>query len=106
MYVLCICGKLCTSKAGLTLHQRGCKLAIDALAAGTPTVVESHVESHIEYIQQVREMVDLVNELAFDADKALKSRNKSAGRRARINLLKLRDMIVPMREEILEKMKE
>jgi hypothetical protein len=105
MFVSCICGKLCTSKAGLVLHQRMCDKACDAIKAGLPTTHESHIQPYIDYHQNIKCLINIVSDIANDADKALKTGNKSAGRRSRVKLLELRDMIIPLRDEILNNMK-
>lgn len=104
---ICVCGKLCTSKPGLTLHQRHCKKAQLAIKEGEPTVKQTNIiEPEMEYVKEVQELVDMVKDLAVDAHRAMTENNKSAGRRARIALTALKNKITPLRQTILEKMKQ
>jgi hypothetical protein len=102
---VCICGKVCTSKAGLILHHRNCEEAQKALKEGGSAVQESDVqEPEIQYVPEVQEIVSLVKEMAFDAHRAIQEGNKSAGRRARNSLNELKHKITPLRKLILSKM--
>lgn len=104
--IRCICGKLCTSKPGLTLHQRNCGEAQEAIKAGQPATLASGViEPEIKYIQEVQELSDLVKDLVVDAHQAIVDRNKSAGRRARASLIQLKERITPLRKQILKSMR-
>ena len=103
---ICICGKLCTSIQGLILHQRHCQQAKDAISDNKKTTQDSDIiEPHPKYCDESQEFIDLADLIAFDSNKAISNNNKSAGRRARVNLLRLREMIIPLREKILTKMK-
>lgn len=104
--LFCICGKLCTSKAGLTLHQVKCKQAKSALNSGKPAIRETDIIiPHGEYEPEVKMFIDLAEEIAYDAHLALSSKNKSAGRRARTAMIKMRKNITPLRAKILESIK-
>ena len=98
---LCVCGKLCTSKPGLTLHQRTCKAAQEAIAKGKSSIEHSGAEVSPKYCKEAAALLDTINKLAIDTHLAIVDKNKSAGRRARVSLLKLRDMIIPLRIKIL-----
>lgn len=103
----CVCGKICTSKPGLTLHQRRCKQAQRAEREGEPMVQDSDVvPGNTEYAKPVQEMIDMVTEMAGDADRALRNGNKSAGRRARTILIAMKKKITPLRDQILAEMKK
>lgn len=105
--VICVCGKVCTSKPGLTLHQRNCPEAIRAEALGQSTIKETGIiEPEIELVPEVQEIVNMVKDLAIDAHRAIVENNKSAGRRARIALTAVKNKITPLRQQILTKMKE
>ncbi len=102
----CICGKICTSKPGLTLHQRNCGQAKEHKAKGGNGLRELDVvEPDITYIKEVQEVVDLMKSLAVDAHYAIVEGNKSAGRRARTSLNILKKRITPLRKKILTKIK-
>jgi hypothetical protein len=100
--LFCVCGKLCTSNVGLILHQRKCSEAKDALKAGKPTTRESDITiPHDDFEPDLTGFIDLAEEVIFDAHLAYVDKNKSAGRRARTNLIKLRKLITPLRANIL-----
>ena len=102
----CICGKLCTSAVGLILHQRRCQDALNAVKAGKPVTRESDIIiPHDNLEPDLKEFLGLSEEIAFDAHLAYSEGNKSAGRRARTNLIKLRRMITPLRSKILGSIK-
>lgn len=103
---ICVCNKVCTSKAGLTLHHRNCKQAQEAKDKGLPMTRETDiVETETEYVKEVQDLVNMVNDMAVDAHKALTDGNKSAGRRARIALTTIKKATTPLRKNILDKMK-
>jgi hypothetical protein len=103
---VCVCSKVCTSRAGLTLHHRNCKKAQEAKKEGQPMTRDTDiVETETEYVKEVQDFVKMVNDMAIDAHKALTDGNKSAGRRARIALTAIRKATTPLRKNILEKMK-
>ena len=104
---VCICGKLCTSKPGFTLHQRNCERAKSAMENNEPTTKQINTaEPEMKFVTSVQELVDMVKDLAIDAHRSLTENNKSAGRRARIALTQLKSKITPLRKTILDKMKE
>jgi hypothetical protein len=104
--IICVCGKVCTSKAGFTLHSRKCVYAKEAERNGDSVVKDTDIVENIEFVSMVQDFVDKVQEMAVDANKALLYGNRSAGRRARMVLSVLKEKITPMRREILESMKE
>jgi len=93
---VCKCGKVCTTKAGVVLHHKFCRY-------------KSHVEEmiqqnvHGELSDELKELIDLAEYVAVDANDAFKNNNISAARRARVGLLKIRNMILPIRKSLLEK---
>jgi len=99
----CICGKVCTSKPGLTLHQRYCKIAQNAIRNNKSSIIDTEIEYKIQYTNQVSDFINLAEFVAYDTHLALKDKNKSAGRRARARLIILKKMITPLRKEILKK---
>lgn len=104
---VCVCGKVCTSKPGLTLHQRKCKEAADAKAKGLPMNKDVDIiQPEAEYHPEVQELFEMVKTMSIDADRALREGNKSAGRRARIALTAIKKKVTPLRDQILKKMKE
>jgi hypothetical protein len=105
--IRCVCGKLCTSKPGLTLHQRNCAEAQAAIKASQPAILASGIiEPEIKYLPEVQELSDLMKDLAVDAHQAITNRNKSAGRRARAALIQLKEKITPLRKLILQSMRD
>jgi len=101
--ILCICGRLCSSKPGLTLHQKCCKLAREAKQKGESTIQKSSIVGpEVNYIPEVQEICDLFKNACLDAHNAIANKNKSAGRRARIMLLDLRSRIIPLRRHLLQ----
>lgn len=103
----CLCGKLCTSSPGLTLHQKRCVVAQQASKSGKKSTFDSGVLGPaIKYVDDVQKIVDLVESLARDAHQALTNHNRSAGRRARTLLLEVRGKITPLRKKILNVIKE
>ena len=103
----CICGKICTSKPGLTLHQHNCEQAKKHKSKGVNGLCDLNiVEPDITYIREVQEVVDLMKSLAVDAHYAIIEGNKSAGRRARIALNILKKKVTPLRKKILLKIKQ
>lgn len=104
--IFCVCGKLCTSKAGLTLHQRNCKPALSAITSGKSAVKESDIIfPRVELIPEMREFFELAELVAYDSNSALVDGNKSAGRRARVGMIKMRNIMIPLRKKILKKIK-
>lgn len=101
----CICGRVCTTKAGFALHQKSCEKVKEAREKGESTSLDVDVVEQIDFVEPVKQLVDAVNELAEDAHKAITENNKSAGRRSRIALLKLKQMILPLRKQILDHIK-
>lgn len=99
----CVCGKSCSSQPGLTLHQKSCEDAQKARESGQPTLLNSNNEP-VSFHPDVQEIVNLVNEMAIDADRCLKEGNKSAGKRARSSLNTLRKRCPEMRKTILQAM--
>ena len=104
--LVCICNKLCTSKAGFTLHQRICKQAQEAFKCSRKSVRESDIIVNVDYLPEIREFRELAESIADDANNALSHGNKSAGRRSRVNIIKLGKLIIPLRKKILDKMKK
>lgn len=103
-FAICVCEKLCTSKPGLTLHQRYCNKVKEAISRGNDGIIRSGVmETEPAYMKDVQELVDLMKDLALDAHCALTEKNKSAGRRARSSLLQLKSKVTPLRKLILKK---
>ena len=103
---VCICGKICTSKAGFTLHTSKCPYAIEAKQSGQFPAIDTNIVENMTYTRIVQDFVDLVNKMAFDANKSLLTGNRSAGRRARMVLSELKEKITSLRREILTSMKE
>jgi hypothetical protein len=105
--IFCVCGKLCTSRPGLTLHIKRCKDAQKAICEGKPYVKDSTdiIIPKAEYSGKVKQFSDLAESIAMDAHLALSEQNKSAGRRARTNMITMRDLIIPMRKDILDMIK-
>ena len=102
----CVCGKLCSSQPGLTLHQKSCEKAQEAKEAGQPNVnTEDESGDPIRHHKEIQKFIAIVNEMAMDADRCLNEKNKSAGRRARKSLNEIRKLIKPLRVSILESMK-
>jgi hypothetical protein len=105
-FAVCVCEQLCTSKPGLTLHQRNCVKAKEAIARGELGIINSGaMEIGPIYAKEIQEIVELVKDLALDAHCALTEKNKSAGRRARTSLLQLKAKVTPLRKLILKKIK-
>lgn len=102
---ICVCRKLCTSKPGLTLHHRKCKVAQEDIRAGRDGILKTNIIESVEYIDQAKEFLNLAQEAAADIHFVLAEGNRSAGRRARVTLNCLRQKIVPLRRLILEKIK-
>jgi hypothetical protein len=103
----CVCGKICTSKPGLTLHQHNCEQAKEHKTKGGNGLRKLDVvEPEIAYIKDVQEVVDLMKSLAVDAHYAIIEGNKSAGRRARSSLNILKKRITPLRKKILTKIRD
>jgi hypothetical protein len=103
--VFCICGKLCTSKPGLTLHQRMCEKALEALKKSESTTMPSGIlEPEIQYDADIQVFLDKVKDISIDAHLAISVGNKSAGKRARTALIELRNSIIPLRKKILDRM--
>ena len=103
---VCVCGRICTSSAGLTLHQVNCPKVAECKRKKLPITQETNIIEHnVALCRDVQGFVDLVNEMSIDAHNALQGRSKSAGRRARSALLDIRKMITPLRSKILVKMK-
>ena len=101
----CVCGKGCSSQPGLTLHQKTCEDAIQAKQNGKPTVLADD-DNPITFHESIAEIVGLVNEMAPDADRCLREKNKSAGKRARTALNMLRKKCTPLRQMLLQTMKD
>jgi hypothetical protein len=103
MIIVCVCGKVCTSKPGLVLHQKKCDNVKQAIIKGKQTTSDCDVqEAHI-YTKEVQELVNMMKDAAIDTSKALTTGNKSAGRRARNLLNDLKKKITPLRKLILKK---
>ncbi len=103
---VCICGKLCTSKPGLTMHHKHCKEAQASFKKNGSGIQKTNIiESELVYTPMVKELVDLVRDLSIDAHYAITEKNKSAGRRARVGLNRLKHKITPLRKVILQKIK-
>ena len=102
--VVCVCGRVCTSAAGLTLHQLHCDDASKAKSRGLPMTKETDIVENHEYCKEVQDLVNLVNNIAVDAQSALQNSNKSAGRRARTTLVNLKKISTPLRAKILDSM--
>jgi hypothetical protein len=102
---LCICGKYCTSKPGLTLHQFTCTAALAAKQCGQPTTRPLNTQTREDYIPEVEAFYKLTEAACRDAQKAIIMRNKSAGKRSRRSLLELRTAILLLRKKILFSMK-
>ena len=101
--ILCVCGRVCSSHAGFALHQKKCVKVIEAKKAGRPIMHESSkIESEIVLLEDIRNFLSLAETIAYDANKALTTNNKSAGRRARILLLDLKNKIIPLRRSVLK----
>lgn len=104
--LFCTCGKLCTSKAGLTLHQVKCKDAKAAKKEGKPVTRDTDIIiPRDDYCAEIKEFIELADLIAYDSDMAMRNHNKSAGRRARNGLIKLRNMVTPLRKKIMDKIK-
>jgi hypothetical protein len=103
MIIVCVCGKVCTSKPGLVLHQKKCDKAKQAISKGKPTTSECDVQEAHVYTKEVQELVNIMKDAAADASKALTTGNKSAGRRARNLLNDFKKKITPLRKLILKK---
>lgn len=102
---ICVCNKMCTSKAGLVLHQRYCEAVQVAIKEGKPTTIKSDVNKvEIDLVPEVAEIVGIVDNMSLDAHKAITEGNKSAGRRARGLLNDLKHKITPLRKKILDNM--
>lgn len=97
----CVCGKMCSSQPGLTLHQKNCEEAVAAKESGQSTILTEDGKP-VTFESAVQKIVDLVNEMAQDADRCLKEKNKSAGRRARKSLNELRKMCPELRKILLD----
>jgi hypothetical protein len=94
MILQCVCGRVCSSRPGLTLHKKKCKSENSAAKPNLQPVIKS---------KEASALFSLALSIAVDADLALIDRNKSAGRRARHGLNRLRSMIIPLRKVILDK---
>ena len=99
--VQCVCGRLCSSRAGLTLHQRRCGPAIEARAQERPTSQPILLDQPDAYSGQVKAFWELADLAAFNAERAIHDGNKSAARRARVRLNELRRRIPALRRVIL-----
>lgn len=105
--IFCVCGKLCTSRPGLTLHVKRCRDAQKAIGEGKSYIKDNSdiIIPKAEYSGKVKQFSELSESIAMDAHLALSEHNKSAGRRARTNMITMRDLIIPMRKEILDMIK-
>jgi len=105
--IFCVCGKLCTSRPGLTLHIKRCKDAQKAIGEGKSYIKDNSdiIIPKAEYSGRVKLFSELSESIAMDAHLALSEHNKSAGRRARTNMIAMRDLIIPMRKDILDMIK-
>ena len=97
----CVCGQLCTSGPGLTLHQRRCGPAIEAKAQGRSTSQPIILDQPDAYSGQVKAFWELADLVAYDAERAIHDGNQSAARRARVRLNELRKRIPALRRMIL-----
>lgn len=97
---MCQCGKICTSKAGYSLHGVRCK---KYQANEEHKCIE--LTDNEELLPEAKKIFDLVQIMAFDATRAICNHNKSAGRRARLDLVRIRSLITPLRKKILDSMK-
>jgi len=90
---ICLCGKIC-------LKRTGCEVA--KKSKNTQSYVIRSIEPVIEDDDQdVAKFVELTTSIIVD----LRKDNISASRRARNNLVKLRNLIIPLRKKILGRMK-
>jgi len=60
------------------------------------------LEDWQSYPKEVKELLLLVHKLSLDASKAIKEGNKSAGRRARSSLMRVKKLIPSLRKKILK----
>ncbi|MCY3019663.1 MAG: hypothetical protein NTW87_11625 [Planctomycetota bacterium] len=97
----CVCGRLCTSGPGLTLHQRRCGPAIEARAQERPTNQPIILDQPDAYSGQIKAFWELADLAAYDAERAIHDGNQSAARRARVRLNELRRRIPALRRVIL-----
>lgn len=76
------------------------------MSEGQPTETTPEIkEVKPTYDPQIQEIIDLAEQAALDAQKALDEGNKSAGRRARGILNDIKKKITPLRKMILDGMK-
>lgn len=100
---ICSCGKLCLKRTGLTNHQSSCEVAKKSKSEGKPPYVIRMIEPIAEDSDpDVAQFVELSTSITVDLRK---DGNISAARRARTNLVKLRNLIIPLRKKILGRMK-
>lgn len=100
--ITCICGKICTSKPGITMHQKQCIPARVNIKKGLSAVVNNeHLD--VPLCVEAKELFDLAEQTSLDLHYALLSGNKSAGRRARVGLNELRKLILPLKKLTLRK---
>ena len=102
MILVCACGKVCTSHPGITLHHKNCPTAKKLITDGKKGYKIPRQESSIDNVStpELRKLVEFAESVAVDGDMAICNGNKSAGRRARGDLLRIRDLIVPIRKRI------
>lgn len=93
MEIRCGCGQICTSRAGLTLHQKKCEMRGSELV--------DRPEKPDCFHPLVQELASLFYQVVTDSNSAFKDLNKSACRRARLNLLDIKEKIKPLRRELL-----
>lgn len=87
----------------MTNHQSSCVVAKKSRADGKPPYVVRMIEPVIEDDDEdVVKFVELTTSIFVDLRK---NDNISASRRARTNLIKLRNLIIPLRKKILGRMK-
>jgi hypothetical protein len=101
MLLYCKCGKLCTSKTGLLLHQRRCILAKEAISKGIDPTKSPEVLVLRDYNLVAQKFLILAESIAGDITLAAQS-NKSAGRRARRDLLEIGKDTVKLRKYVLK----
>ena len=105
MILTCVCGKICTSRVGVSLHHKNCNIARKSIENGEAGYCMSNSGDGIS-TPELKELIGLAECVAIDGDMAINQGNKSAGRRARVNLLKIRDMIIPIMKRIHDRMTE
>ena len=104
---VCCCGKLCTSRPGVTQHQKKCRRAQQAKQDGQPATLPLRIEWEGQLLpQEVSAFLEIADRIAADAHAALAFGNKAAGRRARNALLEMRDCVPLLRRQLLEKSKQ